>query len=249
MIGGGGLIVQVDPDQTDSGAAARLYGRARSAGVAAIWVGGSFLHQAGTKSVVSMLVRKRRASPSGPPVFAILGFSDATALLVPGLDGVLVPLLGTLTAAGRLVEQAWRAGPALAALGRPVIPLGYVLVDTGSPTSASHVLQGPGAPAMRPDTVTALVRCAWNMGAAGVFVDAGSGGEPMPAAAIRAAVAGRSGRAEGRPLVVGGGLRDAQAVSRARAAGADAVVVGTRVEEDGGLDALLSLAAAASGAT
>jgi heptaprenylglyceryl phosphate synthase len=78
------------------------------------------------------------------------------------------------------------------------------------------------------------------LGLRATYVDAGSGaGQPVAPAMIRAAREASRG-----PLFVGGGVRSADGVRAARAAGADFVVVGTRFEQ-GGARAVRELALAA----
>jgi geranylgeranylglyceryl phosphate synthase family protein len=61
-----------------------------------------------------------------------------------------------------------------------------------------------------------------------LYLDAGSGaGRPVPPATVAAVR-----EATAVPLIVGGGLRDGEAVERAWAAGADCAVLGTAVESD-----------------
>jgi putative glycerol-1-phosphate prenyltransferase len=78
------------------------------------------------------------------------------------------------------------------------------------------------------------------LGLRATYVDAGSGANRAVAPEmIRAARAASKG-----PLFIGGGVRSADGVRAARAAGADFVVVGTRFEQ-GGARAVRELALAA----
>jgi putative glycerol-1-phosphate prenyltransferase len=78
------------------------------------------------------------------------------------------------------------------------------------------------------------------IGMAAVYLDAGSGAVnpvcPPIISAVRHAVS--------LPLFVGGGMRSAEQVHAARAAGADFIVVGNAIE-DGGSSAIATLVAAA----
>jgi heptaprenylglyceryl phosphate synthase len=71
-----------------------------------------------------------------------------------------------------------------------------------------------------------------------IYLDAGSGADrPVPTAVIAACRSCLDDPAA--PLFVGGGIRRPEEAARARAAGADFVVVGTALEREGG-DALAS---------
>lgn len=222
-----GLIALIDPDRYSPAEASLLARNASEAGVAAIWVGGTFLHTTLDSSVIRAVVHDIGTGAGRPPVLSILGLSSPEPLLVDGLSAVLLPLVGTLAAAGELFRQAWRSTPILVRACLPVIPLAYFLVDGGHATSASHGLQGLGIPRSKPEIAATMAHCAGFIGAAGLFLDAGSNAaEPVPleiVTACRGAFAG--------PLVVGGGLRCQLQVQGMVDAGADNVVIGSLFEE------------------
>jgi geranylgeranylglyceryl phosphate synthase family protein len=95
-------------------------------------------------------------------------------------------------------------------------------------TSVEAASQTRPLPADKPELLAAHVHAAMLIGMEATYVDAGSGAQrPVGVELIRAARAAARG-----PLLVGGGIRDADAVRRARAAGADYVVVGSLLERE-----------------
>src|SRR5689334_2314212 len=122
-----GIVLLIDPDRVTTAEAADAVRSAADCGFLGAWIGGTFLHRAIGDDIVRATVDAGKLSTL--PVFAILGLSSADGLLAPGLAGVLLPLVGTLSAAGELWRQAYRATPALAALAAPVFPVGYIAID------------------------------------------------------------------------------------------------------------------------
>lgn len=221
---GRGLVLLLDPDRTTATSAEAAIRLAADNGFKGVWVGGTFLHRSNGSDIARAAVAA--GQDCGFPVFAILGLSAAEATLTPGLSGVLLPLIGTLSAAGELVGQAYRSTPALKQLGAPVFPMAYLSVDGGRITSASHGLQGVPLPRDKPEIAATLALCGQLTGAGCIYLDAGSGApDAVPAdliAATRAVVS--------VPLVVGGGIRRPRDAEAAFEAGADVVVVGSVFE-------------------
>jgi putative glycerol-1-phosphate prenyltransferase len=132
-----------------------------------------------------------------------------------------------------LIEEHVRAVPFLLRHPVPTLSTGYILIDGGRITSVEAVSQTRPLPADKPELAAAHALAARLIGMQAVYLDAGSGAErPVPAAVIaecRAVL-----REATVPLFVGGGIRSPAQAAAARAAGADFVVIGTVVEEEGG---------------
>lgn len=221
-----GFALLLDPDRVTAVKAAETVRLAAMSGFSSAWVGGSFLHNV-RRGVVDAAVHAGKAADL--PIFAILGLSSPEPILVPGLSGVLLPLIGTLSSAGELVRQAYRATPAMAELGVPVVPLAYLAVDGKRITSSIHGLQGVPLPCDKPEIAATLALCSQLMGIKTVYLDAGSGAmEAIPSPLIAAVR-----KATTCQLVVGGGVRRPEQAETAFAAGADIVVIGSAFEEDG----------------
>jgi len=96
-------------------------------------------------------------------------------------------------------------------------------------------------PADKPEVAAAHLRAAALIGMHAAYLDAGSGAaRAVGTGIIRAARDVWNG-----PLMVGGGLRGADAVRSARDAGADIVVIGGMLEQQGGPRMLGALTVAA----
>jgi geranylgeranylglyceryl phosphate synthase family protein len=218
-----GLAVLVDPASTNAADAAALAAAAAAAGAAALLVGGSY----GVEEQIADVVR---ALKRGAPALPLLQFPATAAQLVSDVDAVLLLSLVSGRNPQYLIEEHVRAvgfftaHPDVAALSTA-----YLLIDSGSVTSVEAVSQTRPLPADKPELVSAHVKAAMLIGMRAVYLDAGSGARaPVVPALIRAAREATDGL-----LFVGGGIRTADGVREARAAGADYVVVGTGFERRG----------------
>jgi len=211
-----------------------LAARAADDGAAALLIGNSF-GDTGETAVVA------RALKGAAPALPLLQFPATAAQLIAEVDAVLFLTLVSGRNAQYLIEEQVRAVPFVEAHSElEVIATAYCLVDGGRVTSVESVSQTRPLPADKPEILAAHVRAAMLLGLRATYVDAGSGASrPVSAAMIRAARDAAKG-----PLFVGGGVRSADGVRAARAAGADLVVVGTQFEQ-GGARAVRELALAA----
>jgi geranylgeranylglyceryl phosphate synthase family protein len=226
-----GLCVLVDPERTAPGAAAELAGRAEADGAAMLLIGTSYDGGARTGEVAAAIKRACR--------LPLLLFPGSAAQLVPDVDAVLLLSLVSGRNPQYLIEEHVRAVPFFRRHRVPAISTAYILVDGGRITAVEAVSQTRPLPADKPEIAAAHAVAASMIGMAAVYLDAGSGA-PNPVCppiirAVREAVS--------LPLFVGGGMRTAEQVSAARAAGADFMVVGNAIE-DGGAGAIGTLVAA-----
>jgi phosphoglycerol geranylgeranyltransferase len=232
--GPGGLFVLVDPERTSPDDAAALARSAQAAGASGLLIGTSFDGAARTAEV-ARAIKDVSALP-------LLLFPGSANQLVAGVDAVLLLSLVSGRNPQYLIEEHVRSVPFFARHAVTAISTAYILVDGGSITAVESVSQTRPLPADKPEIAAAHAVAARMIGMAAVYLDAGSGAarpvQPCVIAAVRAKV--------DLPLFVGGGMRTAEQVRAARAAGADFVVVGTAIEA-GGPDAVRALVAAAGG--
>jgi putative glycerol-1-phosphate prenyltransferase len=218
-----GLVVLVDPARTSPDDAGALGERAAGEGVPVLLVGNSF----GRAAHASAVARALRAA--APDVLLLL-FPSSAADLVPEVDGVLFLSLISGRNAQYLIEEHVRAVPFFERHpGVDAVSTAYCLVDGGCVTAVESASQTRPLPADKPEFVHAHVSAAMRLGMQATYLDAGSGAlRPVAPSLVSA------GRAAARgPLFVGGGVRDADQVRRARDAGADYVVVGSLFEQMG----------------
>ncbi len=108
------------------------------------------------------------------------------------------------------------------------MPTGYILIDSGKPTSVSYMSNSFPIPNDKNDIAACTAMAGEMLGLRLIFMDAGSGAEtPVPPGMIRFVK-----DSIGIPLLVGGGIRTAKTAKESLQAGADIIVVGNRFEED-----------------
>lgn len=215
------LAVLVDPDfGEDETALAQLVQNACMARADLFFVGGSLLTGVGFQRCVER----------------VKALSDRPVVLFPGsplqLSGQADAVLFLSLISGRnaelLIGHHVTAAPTVRALGLEAIPTGYLLVDGGAPTTASYVSQTAPLPHDKPGIAAATAMAGEMLGLRAMYLDSGSGAQravsPSMVSAVRQATQG--------PLIVGGGIRDADTARAICAAGADVVVVGTAFEQD-----------------
>jgi putative glycerol-1-phosphate prenyltransferase len=103
-----------------------------------------------------------------------------------------------------------------------------MLVDGGKPTTVSYVSQTVPIPHDKPPIAAATALAGSLLGLRTIYMDTGSGAKrtvsPEMIAAVREQV--------DLPIIIGGGIRDAETARPLCDAGADVLVMGTAFEED-----------------
>lgn len=223
----------IDPDRTSGPGLERVIERAAQAGTDMFYVGGSLMMD-------DNLVRTVRI---------IKDLTDVPVVLFPGdqmqvtseADAIL--LLSVIS--GRnpemLIGRHVMAAPRLKASRLEVIPTGYMLIDSGRPTTASYMSGTLPIPHDKPEIAACTALAGEQLGLRLIFMDGGSGAQnsvsPDMIGAVRQQVS--------VPLVIGGGIRTPEAVREKFDAGADVVVVGNAIEKDPALLAEMVLASKA----
>lgn len=212
------LAVLLDPDNVSLAEAAYLIALSHRHPVDYFFIGGSLVTSAQQGALLELLRREASAPvvlfPSSPT--HIDGRADALLLLslISGRNPEL------------LIGHHVVAAPLLQASGLELLPTGYMLVDTGRPTTASYVSGTQPLPADKPAIAACTALAGEQLGLRLMYLDGGSGAQrPIATSLIRAVRA-----AVRTPLIVGGGLDSAVKLTQVLDAGADVVVVGNHLE-------------------
>jgi len=120
------------------------------------------------------------------------------------------------------------AAPMIRKTQLEVMPVGYMLIDGGKPTTASYMSHTSPIPANKPEIAVCTAMAGEMLGLKLLYLDAGSGAENPVSAEIISAVR----EATDLPIIVGGGIRTAEQAGKAAKAGATVVVVGNALEKD-----------------
>ena len=215
------LAVLLDPDEFDADRLHHLLHLTRQHPVDFFFVGGSLVLTEHQAALIALL---KAEAPQVP----VLLFPSHALHVDPAADGILLLSLISGRNPDFLIGQHVVAAPRLRQSGLQVLPTGYMLVDSGRPTTASYISGTAPLPRDKPGIAACTALAGEQLGLRLMYLDGGSGArQPVPPALIQAVR-----EAVDTPLVVGGGLNTAEKIAAALAAGADLVVVGNHLERN-----------------
>jgi phosphoglycerol geranylgeranyltransferase len=213
----------IDPDKPQKEELLNLIQLANKEGVDFFFVGGSLL----TNGSLEECILTIKANSSIPVVL----FPGNGLMVNKNADAIL--LLSVIS--GRnpemLIGKHVEAAPSLKRSKLEVIPTGYMLIESGKPTSVSYMSNTTPIPADKADIAACTAMAGEMLGLKLIFMDGGSGAHNSVQPEMIKLV---SSNIE-VPLIVGGGIRSAEMAFEKLQAGADLIVVGNAVEKDASL--------------
>ena len=217
---GAAHITLIDPEKVTTASAASTASAAEECGTAAIMVGGSTSMSTGHLDNVLKAIKKNVKAPVilfPNNVTGISRFADAIWFmsLVNSLDPYF--LIGAQILGAPMVKR----------YSLEAIPLGYIIVGEGG--TASIVGRAAPIPYEKPELAVAHALAAQYLGMRFVYLEGGSGASnPVPPEMVRMVKSQLD-----IPLIVGGGIKTGEQAKKAVAAGADIIVTGTVIEQNG----------------
>ena len=215
------LGILLDPDKvTDNTSCIRLVNICVENKVDYILVGGSLMARNNFSHIIHLV-----KSNSSLPVIIFPGSyyqidSEADAIFFLSLISGRNPEL--------LIGQHVIAAPILKRTNLEIIPVGYMLVNSGQATSASYMSNTIPIPTDKISIAVSTAIAGEMLGLRAIYMDAGSGAEkPIPQKVIAAVKKNIS-----VPLIIGGGINSVSKAAQALEAGADMLVLGNGVEEN-----------------
>jgi phosphoglycerol geranylgeranyltransferase len=217
------FAVLIDPDKVDAQKIDELTELTISAKVDYLLVGGSLVISNHLDEVVQ-LIKKNCSIP-------VILFPGTPSQVSKYADGLLYLSLISGRNPELLIGQHVISAPAVRQSGLEIISTGYMLIDAGSPTTASYISNAMPIPADKNEVAICTAMAAEMLGMKLVYMDAGSGAKRAISEEMIAAV---SKQIE-IPLVVGGGIKDPEKAYLNCKAGADLIVAGNAIEKDASL--------------
>ncbi len=216
------IALLVDPDGYDSKSLEELIEHINLCPPDLLLVGGSILFKPIEITITALKLGCRL------PVFI---FPGNLYQLSDRADGILFLSLISGRNPEFLIGNHVLAAPHLGRSGVEVIPTGYMLIGNGKTTSVEYMSNTSPIPGDKTDIAVATAMAGEMLGLKSLYLEAGSGAshsvEPGIISAIRKNIS--------LPLMVGGGIRNAETALELYNAGADMIVVGNAVEKDTGL--------------
>jgi len=217
------FAVLVDPDKSSTASLKKLAALAVKAGVDYFFFGGSLLMHEGGKAHINVL-REYSDIP-------VILFPGSSLQVYPNAHGILLLSLISGRNPDMLIGKHVESAALLKSSKLEIIPTGYMLVDSGRPTSVSYISNTQPIPSDKPDIAACTAMAGEMLGLKIIYMDAGSGAlNPVPAEMISRVKSETS-----LPLIIGGGISDKSKAKAALNAGADVIVIGNAVEKNPGL--------------
>jgi phosphoglycerol geranylgeranyltransferase len=225
------MALLIDPDKShDLQNLIQVIKAAEECALDFLFVGGSLLSSDRFEETIAYIKAHSKLPVLLFPGSAQQVSAQADALLMLSLISGRNPEL--------LIGQHVQAAPKIRNAGIEVLPTGYLLIDCGNATTASYISQTMPIPYGKPEIAATTVMAGEMLGLRHFYLDGGSGArQPVHADMVQAVR-----QITSCPLIVGGGIREAQQALDLYAAGADILVIGTAVENN--LDTLFDLSKA-----
>lgn len=222
------FAVLIDPDGISPDKAAAIARKCDEAGVDYVLFGGSIM----ISEHLDACIRSFKAVSDIP----VLLFPGSPSQVCKSADALLYLSLISGRNPDLLIGQHVVSAPAIKASGLEVMATGYMVIDGGVPTTVSYMSHSAPIPRNKPDLALCTAWAGEMQGKHLIYMDAGSGAlHPVSPEMIK-----KVSDNIAIPLIVGGGIRDAQGVHTALEAGAQIVVVGNAIEKNAELIAEMS---------
>jgi len=224
------FAVLIDPDKLTAESLSETIQLAKQANVDYLFVGGSLVVTDTLDKVVSTI----KANCTIPVVL----FPGSPDQITPKADALLYLSLISGRNPELLIGQHVISAPFVRQSGLEIIPVGYMLIDGGTPTTVSYISNTNPIPSNKNDIASCTAMAGEMLGLKVIYMDAGSGAQR----AIPTIMISQVAKYVQIPIIVGGGITSPEKAKENCLAGADIIVVGNAIEKD---PALISQIAAA----
>ena len=217
------LSILIDPDKQNEDILLEIIEKSKSANVDLFFIGGSLL----SKNSISFCITIIKQNCKIP----VLLFPGNAMQVNDKADGVLFLSLISGRNPELLIGNHVITAPFLKKSGIEVIPTGYMLIDSGGPTSVSYMSNTNPIPYEKNDIAVCTAIAGEMLGLKIIYMDAGSGAKKTVSKKMIQSVKTNINI----PLIEGGGINSAKKAKEKCQAGADIIVIGNAVEKDNNL--------------
>jgi phosphoglycerol geranylgeranyltransferase len=214
------LAVLLDPDKLDVYSLNQRIEAINTYKIDYIFVGGSLI----TSDKLDWLLTELKARTTAPKII----FPGHGTHINDKADGILLLSLISGRNAEFLIGQHVVFAPILKRSSLEILPVGYILIDGGKPTTVSYISNTSPIPADKPDVAAATALAGNLLGLKLIYLDAGSGAMD----AIKPELISAVKKSIDTPLIVGGGINTVEKALTAWQAGADIIVIGNAIENN-----------------
>lgn len=223
------LGVLLDPDKAPEGEQLKTFIlNCEKAGVDIFLAGGSLI----TKGNLDLLIQSMKQITKLPVII----FPGDSSQISNEADGILLLSLISGRNPEYLIGQHVASASRLKQSKLQILPTGYLLIESGTVTTAQYVSNTVPLPPEKPEIAANTALAGELLGMKLIYMDAGSGAERCITEECIMAVRNTISI----PLIIGGGINSIEKANAAWNAGADMVVVGTLFEKQPGAITLFS---------
>ena len=214
------FAVLVDPDKPTDSQIKQIAKTSGEVSVDFIFVGGSLL----TNDRLDNCIRIINQNCQVPVVL----FPGNTMQINARAHAILLLSLISGRNAEMLIGKHVIAAPYLKSSNLEVIPTGYMLIESGKPTTALYMSNSLPIPHDKDDIAVCTALAGEMLGLKLIYMDAGSGASYAVSPSMIKQVKNNIKV----PLIIGGGIKSPEDALAACNAGADIIVVGNAIEKD-----------------
>jgi putative glycerol-1-phosphate prenyltransferase len=214
------FAILIDPDKITTASLNQLIDLAIEAKADYFLVGGSLVISDNLDGCIGTI--KQRCS------IPVILFPGSPSQISKYADALLYLSLISGRNADLLIGQHVISAPFIKKSGLEIISTGYMVIDGGAPTTVSYISNATPIPADKADIALCTAMAGEMLGKKIIYMDAGSGAKKPISEEMIALVASNIEV----PLVLGGGICDAEKAYLNCKAGADVIVIGNAIEKD-----------------
>ena len=214
------FAVLIDPDKYDDNSLLDLVRYTQKKSVHFFFIGGSLM----TGDRFEKTVQLVKATSDIPVVI----FPGSSMQVSSRADAILFLSLISGRNPEYLIGQQVIAAPHVRKSGIEVLPTAYMLIESDNNTTANYVSNTLPIPRDKPDIAACTAMAGEMLGMKLIYMDGGSGaGGTISYDMVRGVK-----NTVNCPLIVGGGVTNADQANELWAAGADILVIGNAIEKD-----------------
>lgn len=218
----------IDPASQDPSEAGKIAKDACALGTDAIMIGGSTGVTQDNLDKTALEIKNNSNIPS-------IYFPSGANAMSANCDAIYFMSMLNSRSLDWVIREQVAGASAVKKIGLEPLSMGYIIVEPGM--KVGEVGQADVIPRNNPKLAASYAMAGELLGMRSIYLEAGSGAP----AHVPSDMISHVKKSISVPLIVGGGIRDADAAREVRDAGADVIVTGTIVEENGYLSRLESI--------
>lgn len=217
---GAAYFILIDPDKTFGEKLEKFVDICVQADIDGFLIGGSLIMNPNLSAEIDIIKRKTS--------LPVIIFPGSVSQLAPNADALLYISLISGRNAEQIIGKHVLAAPMIKKTGIEPISTGYILIESGSTTTAEYISGSKPIPRNKPEIAMATALAAEFMGMKMIYLEAGSGAKmPVPDEMIKLVSTNCS-----IPVIVGGGICDSTTARDKVNAGAKIIVTGNHFEKE-----------------